>query len=255
MKQSIKKTNQQKLGSYTQIFTLENTLDTIDLFKQPLPAFNMRGRFHVPSLCGAFASVLITLIVTVYGMSKFIQMMSKHNPNISSWIEQGVVEHSVKMKFEDQPIRIAFGVEGYIDKQLKIDERYVKTFTRLLTHNNSVKTETIIPHRKCRPEDYDHFSPVIKSSQGLFEQYKTGQRDLLCLDWDQVGDQLEIWGDESDEISYQRFEFALLPCNYIHAEHGPTDDYITDGCITDRQQQMDYLSNMKLVILTDEESF
>ena len=91
----------QKLESYASKFTLDNTLEALDLFKRPLPAFNMRGRTHVPSLCGAFVSVLMCLVVTVYGLSKFIQMMSRNNPNIASWLDQGALEPEESIKFRD----------------------------------------------------------------------------------------------------------------------------------------------------------
>ena len=67
--------------------------------------------------------------------------------------------------------------------------------------------------------------------------YKTSKtRHLYCLDWEKFGDELGIWGTENDEIVYQRFEYVLLPCNYVHAEFGPTDDYIKDECIADQDQ-------------------
>ena len=47
----------------------------------------------------------------------------------------------------------------------------------------------------------------------------------------------------------------MVPCNYIHAELGPTNDTVHESCIPDRQQQMDYLGNMQMVVYTDEEAF
>lgn len=99
MSEQFAKTSQQKLGRYAQRFTLSNTLDTIDLFKKPLPAFNMRGRSHVPSFCGAFASVLVLMIVTLYGLSKFFHLIMKHNPNIASWVEQGTQDKTETINF------------------------------------------------------------------------------------------------------------------------------------------------------------
>ena len=59
---------------------------------------------------------------------------------------------------------IAFGAEGYIDGEIKDDERYVKFFTRLVTQTNGIETETIIPNKRCRTEDFDMFSPPIQSA-------------------------------------------------------------------------------------------
>ena len=42
----------------------------------------------MPSYFGAFTTVLVGLVATVYGLVKFIHMMQKHNPNVSSFLEQ-----------------------------------------------------------------------------------------------------------------------------------------------------------------------
>ena len=100
-------------------------------------------------------------------------------------------------------MRIAFGVEGYIDRELKDDQHYVKIFTRLVYKRDGHKGELMIPHRRCRPDDFDHFAPVMAEAEGLLKQYKESpNRNLLCLDWDQVGDDLAIWGSTNDETSY-----------------------------------------------------
>ena len=62
----------QQFVRYTSGFSLKSTIEAIDLFKRPLPGFNIKGRSDVASYCGAFASVLMALILTVYGLSKFI---------------------------------------------------------------------------------------------------------------------------------------------------------------------------------------
>ena len=53
------------------------------------------------------------------------------------------------------------------------------------------------------------------------------------MDYENFGDQLSIWGRDFDQRMYQRFEFVLVPCNYVHAEFGPTNDFIAEGCISD----------------------
>ena len=46
-----------------------------------------------------------------------------------------------------------------------------------------------------------------------------------------------------------------MPCNYIHTEFGSINDTIAKGCETDREKQMNYLSNFELIVYTDEEMF
>ena len=113
----------------------------------------------------------------------------------------------------------------------------------------------MIPNRRCRKEDYDLFAPIIENEKAQLKQYRDGDKDLLCLDWDQVGGELEIFGNFDVETEYQTFEYLVVPCNYVHAELGPTNDTIPDGCIADREKQMEYLGNMQIVVLTDDEFF
>ena len=143
-----------------------------------------------------------------------------------------------------------------MDNETKDDPRYVKGLARIIYKRNGVSGETIVPYHDCTAEELDEFAPPIQDSAGLFEVFRTSPtRHLSCLDWEKFGDKLAIWGTENDEISYQRFDFVLLPCNYVHAEFGPTDDFIADECIADRDAQMAYLGNMQMMFLTTEEVF
>ena len=91
----------------------------------------------------------------------------------------------------------------------------------------------------------------MPEAAGILEVYKSSPtRNLYCLDWDKFGDELAIWGVEDDEISYQRFEFVVVPCNYVHTEFGDIGDSVSSECIPDRDQQMEYLGNFKFVVLS-----
>ena len=83
---------------------------------------------------------------------------------------------------------------------------------------------------------------------------KSEARGLFCPDWQQLDDELAIWSIEDDD-NYQRLELVLLPCNYVHAEFGPTDDYVRPGCIGDLDQQRGYLGNMKSIVYISEQIF
>ena len=81
------------------------------------------------------------------------------------------------------------------------------------------------------------------------------ERYLYCLDWDKYGEEIAIWGVEDDSEKYQKFEYVLVPCNYAHAEYGDTGDSVANECIANRTQQQDYLSNMKMVVYSNEDTF
>ena len=48
---------------------------------------------------------------------------------------------------------------------------------------------------------------------------------MYCLDWDKLGDTLEIWGDT---FTNQYVDFVLTPCNYNHTAYGKTDSVIPE---------------------------
>ena len=47
----------------------------------------------------------------------------------------------------------------------------------------------------------------------------------------------------------------VAPCNYVHAEIGPTNDTVREDCVADKQTQVDYLGNMQIIYYIDEEFF
>ena len=96
--------------------------------------------------------------------------------------------------------------------------------------------EQIISTHECTPSDFDKFPDPTSSSAGLFNEYKNGERKLMCIDWEKYAADLEVWGADHDISSYQRFEWILVPCNYIHAEVVPTDDYVAEECIADKEK-------------------
>lgn len=182
--------------------------------------------------------------------------MSRANPLVSSFLKKGVFDPSNILNLREKGQRFAFGVEGFLDKELKEDPRYVKGFARLYGYKNGARYEKFLKYHKCTNEDFDSFPPPAPEAEGLLETYKSNpNRNLYCFDWDELGDLLGIWGVTFDEVSYQRFEYVLVPCNYVHAEIEPTDDFVPDECIPDREEQMKYLGNLKMVIYTTEQEF
>ena len=97
------------------MFTLRNTIQTLDIFKKPLPMFNLHGQRAVASMCGACATIVIMAVILLYATHKFIWLMSRENPQISSFLKQGVMDSSNSVNFRDKNIKFAFGIEGFLD--------------------------------------------------------------------------------------------------------------------------------------------
>ena len=175
-------------------------------------------------------------LMLLYASIKFIHLISRQNPSISQHKQLAVFDSSEVVDFKEEGVRIAFGVEGYLDGQVKDDPRYVKYLVRLLGEKDGVKYEHILDYHKCTSEELDDFGEPSLQSIASVKSFKKGdKKHLFCLDWDNlnVGD-LGIWGSTSNEDNYQRWEFVLLPCNYVHAEFGDIGDSVNPECEANR---------------------
>ena len=62
--------------------------------------------------------------------------MSRSNPHVSSFIKQGIFDSDNVTNFREKGIRFAFGIEGFFDKEMKDDTRYIKSFARFYGYKN-----------------------------------------------------------------------------------------------------------------------
>ena len=94
----------------------------------------------------------------VYSLTKFVQLIKRHNPQVASFVEEGNLDASFVFNFKEQGVRFAFGVEGFLDKETKEDSRYVKGIARLRYQHNGIRGESIIPYHPCIKEELDKFA-------------------------------------------------------------------------------------------------
>ena len=86
-------------------------------------------------------------------------------------------------------MRFAWTFEGYSDKELKNDPRYVKFLMRLSGRQNGESKETIIDHHMCTEEDFKEFPPpTLDAERVLNSILEDPKRGLFCVDWDKLGD-------------------------------------------------------------------
>ena len=69
---------------------LNSMVKSIDVFGQPLPMFNLKGTSEVHTMTGGVLSFGIFVVFIIYGSIKMIQLLSKHNPQVSSVLEMDV---------------------------------------------------------------------------------------------------------------------------------------------------------------------
>ena len=122
--------------------------------------------------------------------------MSRHNANVASWVERGIVDSSEVINLRDANINVAFGVEGVFDEELKDNKDYVRVITWLGYHKKDGSWgDIIVPNRRCTDDDFAKFAPVNPMNEKLLSKYKEGSRHLICADWDNFEHEPEIWGN------------------------------------------------------------
>ena len=87
----------------------------MDLFKRRLPSFNMRGKVFIPSIAGGVLSFSIFYVLLLYAAVKLIQLVSRANPNVSSYEQLTYFDSDNVMNLKDSGLRFAFAIEGYLD--------------------------------------------------------------------------------------------------------------------------------------------
>ena len=80
----------------------------------------------------------------------------------------------------------AWAIEGYLDKELKNDPRYVKTILQVKGSNNGREySHQIDDYHECTEEELAEFVSPTESAQFLLKKmYDTPKRGLFCFDFD-----------------------------------------------------------------------
>ena len=226
----------------------KNVLERLDMFGQLLPTFNIGGRQTVNTLVGGFMTVVIYTIVLAYGTIKFIELSTRANPNIAQFFKQDAFDFTDVLNLNEENFKIAFAVEGFRSKDLKIDPKYVKWIFRTYGKREGKEFEKILPYHRCTDQDYAEFDDIQVNSKKVLEQMREDEdRGFLCLDWDDA-EPFTIYGHYRD-ADYQRLEATLAPCNYIHDYISDVGDTIHPECEYDPVKQFEYLSSIRIVVL------
>ena len=69
------------------------------------------------------------------------------------------------MNMNEIDFRFAVSFEGYLDRELKVNENYVKWYFRLFGARDSVEFEELLPYHECTDEDFDKFYPILEDQE------------------------------------------------------------------------------------------
>ena len=145
-------------------------------------------------------SVILKAVMLFYASIKFVHLASKHNPTVSSHTQAYAYDSTKEVDFKEDAVRVAFGVEGYIDGETKDDPNFVKYMVRMRGKREGVAYETILDYHVCTPEELDMFGTPSKESIRPLKKYKgdasgSSKQHLFCLDWDNIETgEVGVWG-------------------------------------------------------------
>ena len=105
---------------------------------------------------------------------------------------------------------------------------------RVAGRNDNELYEQILDYHNCTEEDFEGFAPPSPDAELMKKKIqKDPNRTLLCIDWDKVGNEMEIWG-VSHYADFRYIDIALVPCQYLHTVAGWTGDKVTAECLYDK---------------------
>ena len=85
---------------------------TLDAFGEKLPTFNIKGSDRVNTIAGGVLSIVLYMTVFMYSMIKLGHLVSKHNPNISTYYKDKEM-YGRSLNLNERKFRFAFTVESY----------------------------------------------------------------------------------------------------------------------------------------------
>ena len=134
-------------------------------------------------------SVFIYSILLFYASVKFVHLVTRHNPDISSHTQSFFFDSSKSVDLVASDVRVAFGIEGFLDSETKDDARFVKYVVRTFGKKDGVFYEHLLDYHICSAEELDRFGePAADSTVIKYYRSVDSKKRLFCLDWDDLDD-------------------------------------------------------------------
>ena len=103
-------------------------------------------------------TVFLLITMLLYAGIKLTMLINRENPNVSTFIEEFVLTSDDKVNLKNSGLRFAWTMEGYSDKELKNDPRYVKYLMRMAGRRNGKLIEKILDWHMCTEKDLEEFA-------------------------------------------------------------------------------------------------
>ena len=103
----------------------------MDNFGKEYPAFNIGGGTRHVTTIGGIVSALILTVTLLYATIKMTQLINP-NPVMTELTVTGHYSSLDKFYLKENGFKMAFAVQGYLDKINRNKEEYVKWIVRLV---------------------------------------------------------------------------------------------------------------------------
>ena len=90
-----------------------HSLKKLDLFGQPLPAFNLKGKSEVNTFCGSMVSLLLIYVVIMFGTLKLTHLLSHHGPTINTFMQKNAFTSEDIYNSVENDFMVAVTLEDY----------------------------------------------------------------------------------------------------------------------------------------------
>ena len=94
-------------------------------------------------------TVFCATVLLLYAGIKLTMLVNRENPNVSTFTEELVLTSEDTLNLKEAGMRFAWTFEGYSDKELKNDPRYVKQLVRMSGRAEGKSVETILDFHEC----------------------------------------------------------------------------------------------------------
>ena len=92
------------------------------------------------TVSGGIVTALIAVVFIGYALIKLAHLLNKKNPLIAETKETNFYDFNTRVNFNEIGFKMAFTVEGYQDKKMKNDPRYVKFLARMYYKIDGIKS-------------------------------------------------------------------------------------------------------------------
>ena len=120
------------------------------MFLEPIySCFISRGETQVRTVTGGILTALLAVVFIGYALIKLTHLLDKKNPLIAETKETNFYDFNTRINLNEIDFKMAFTVEGYQDKKIKDDPRYVKFIARMYYRIDGVKSYKLLDVHKC----------------------------------------------------------------------------------------------------------